>query len=361
MPRCSQPGRPFPQWPHHARRRNPKNTAEKQQDIAAVTSGAHPWWYITNKLKNGRHQKMRFNAVCLCVAGVILITGSLCQLDAPIRPKIVGGNNAKQKDWPWQVSLRKFSDGEHYCGGSLISERWVLTAAHCLQGIEKTFMKVYLGHQGQTVPNPNEMSTGVSDMYPHHSYNSSTKDNDIALVQLSSTVYFTDYIRPVFLAGANSSFAAGTESRVTGWGAVQYGSSANAPTLQEGSVPIVDDSDCRKNSCFKVITDNMICAGEMYKSKVDACQGDSGGPLVSKKGSQWIQSGIVSFGEGCGTPSCPGVYTRVSKYENWIKSHTIGYEPGFIDYVSNESSFNRHTFKSFLFSLSLTFSIIPPF
>lgn len=88
-------------------------------------------------------------------------------------------------------------------------------------------------------------------------------------------------------------------------------------------------------------------------------QGDSGGPLVSKKGSQWIQSGIVSFGQGCGEMWCPGIYTRVSKYHTWIKSYTTGDQPGFIDLISTVSGFNRHTFNSFLLSLSVTFSFIP--
>ncbi|XP_057198095.1 tryptase beta-2-like [Triplophysa rosa] len=217
-------------------------------------------------------------------------------------------------------------------------------------------MVAYLGRQNQTGQNPNEINRKVSQVYIHPSYNSFTKDNNIALVQLSSTVNFTDYIRPVCLAGANSSIAAGTKSWVTGWGTL-VDKSDELVQLQQVPAPIVNDSVCHA-SCYKVITDNMICAGELLRTEADACQGDSGGPLVSKKGSQWIQSGIVSFGEGCGEPLCPGVYTRVSKYHSWIRSYTTGHEPGFIDFIS-VSGFNRNTFNHFLLSLSLSISIIP--
>ncbi|KAA0717578.1 Coagulation factor XI [Triplophysa tibetana] len=155
-------------------------------------------------------------------------------------------------------------------------------------------MVASLGRQCQTGPNPNEISIGVDKVYIHPRYKSSSQDNDIALVKLSSIVNFTDYIRPVCLAGANSSIAAGTESWVTGWGKLSFEADDNTSILQVASVQITKESDCKHHSCFPGLTDNMICAGKMQGSKADACQGDSGGPLVSmNNNSQWIQSGIA--------------------------------------------------------------------
>uniref|UniRef100_A0A3B4WMQ9 Prostasin-like n=3 Tax=Seriola TaxID=8160 RepID=A0A3B4WMQ9_SERLL len=131
---------------------------------------------------------------------------------------------------------------------------------------------------------------------------------------------FTDYIRPVCLAASDSVFNNGTDSWVTGWGAVNEGVSLPFPqTLQEVEVPVLGNRQCNCLNGVGTVTDNMICAGVLAGGK-DSCQGDSGGPMVSKQGSVWVQSGIVSFGFGCARPNLPGVYSRVSRYQSWINS-----------------------------------------
>uniref|UniRef100_A0AAV2LDW7 Peptidase S1 domain-containing protein n=1 Tax=Knipowitschia caucasica TaxID=637954 RepID=A0AAV2LDW7_KNICA len=163
---------------------------------------------------------------------------------------------------------------------------------------------------------------------------SSTSDNDIALIRLSSAVTFTDYIRPVCLAATNSVFNAGVDSWVTGFGAIREGEPLPFPeTLQEVEVPVVGNRQCNCLNGVGTITDNMICAGLKVGGK-DSCQGDSGGPMVSKQGSVWVQSGVVSFGYGCARPNLPGVYSRVSNYQSWINSHISSDQPGFVQFVS---------------------------
>ncbi|KAM9715737.1 polyserase-2 [Menidia menidia] len=251
---------------------------------------------------------------------------------APFNPRIVGGEDAAPGHWPWQASLQIF--GSHFCGGSLINEQWVLTAAHCLHGMLPFGVRVSLGRQTLRGENPNEISRTVSRVIIHPGYGSAY-DHDIALLRLSSPVEFTAYVRPVCLAASGSVFSSGTASWVTGWGSVREGVPLPSPqTLQEVEVPIIGNRQCSCLNSHDRITDNMICAG-LLKGGKDSCQGDSGGPLVSKQGSIWVQSGIVSFGFGCARPSLPGVYSRVSRYQSWIDSHIGSDKPGFVKFISS--------------------------
>uniref|UniRef100_A0A3P8S6M9 Peptidase S1 domain-containing protein n=1 Tax=Amphiprion percula TaxID=161767 RepID=A0A3P8S6M9_AMPPE len=194
---------------------------------------------------------------------------------------------------------------------------------------------VYLGRDTQQSLNPNEVSRTLSQVIRHPDYNPSTNDNDIALLQLSSAVNFTDYIRPVCLAADGSVFPGGTSCWVTGWGNIQSGVALPSPQrLQEVNVPVVTNSDC--SNSYSGITDNMICAGLTEGGK-DSCQGDSGGPMVSKNNSIWVLAGVVSFGNGCAQPNFPGVYARVSRYQSWINGFISTNQPGFVSFQSDSS------------------------
>ncbi|XP_051987442.1 polyserase-2-like [Xyrauchen texanus] len=282
---------------------------------------------------------MLFRILSTVLSVTLFMRGCAAQLAdcgiAPLNTRIVGGQDAPVGVWPWQVSLHNTNG--HFCGGSLINNEWVLTAAHCFQSTSTSGLTVYLGRQTQSGTNTNEISRTVSQIIKHPNYSSSSYDNDVTLLHLSSPVTFTDYIRPVCLAAADSTFFNRTASWVTGWGNIQTGVSLPSPaTLQEVQVPIVGNRQCKCLNGIQTITDNMICAGLIEGGK-DSCQGDSGGPLVSKQGSVWIQSGVVSFGEGCALPKFPGVYARVSQYQTWITQqiNQPNNQPGFIKFISN--------------------------
>ncbi|KAM4715238.1 testisin-like [Anableps anableps] len=267
----------------------------------------------------------------------LLFAGSDAQFDVcgivPYNFKIVGGQDASPGSWPWQVDLKRYV--MHWCGGSLINKRWVLTAAHCVANTTVSIWEVSLGRQRLRGDNT---KTGVNrkivKIIVHPKFNFRTFENDIALLRLSSPVKFTSYIRPVCLAASGSRFNNGTDSWVTGWGNVAEGVPLPAPqTLQEVKVPVIGNRQCNCLLGKGTVKDNMICAGVLPGGK-DSCQGDSGGPMVSKQSSRWIQSGVVSFGYGCARPSVPGVYTRVSRYQSWINSRIRVNKPGFVQFTS---------------------------
>uniref|UniRef100_A0A8C2R2M6 Transmembrane protease serine n=1 Tax=Capra hircus TaxID=9925 RepID=A0A8C2R2M6_CAPHI len=247
------------------------------------------------------------------------ILNSCCGLgrEFPSMERIADGSVAKKADWPWQASLQV--DGIHFCGATLISEVWLLTAAHCFDSYENP--KRWTASFGTTL-SPQLMRREVQSVVIHEDYAAHKRDDDIAVVKLSAPVIFSDEVHRVCLPDAT--FEALPESKVfvTGWGALK----ANGPfpnTLREVEIEIISNDICNQVHVYGgAVSSGMICAG-FLKGKLDACEGDSGGPLVGKDlKDTWYLIGIVSWGDNCGQRNKPGVYTKVTYYRNWITSKT---------------------------------------
>lgn len=244
--------------------------------------------------------------------------------------RIVGGVEAPTGQWPWLAAI--FLHGpkrtEFWCGGSLIGSKFVLTAAHCTRDSKQ---RPFAARQFTVRLGDVDLSSDhepsapvtfkVSDIRAHPRFSRVGFYNDIAIMVLEQPVRKSKYVIPVCLPTPQTpkERLIGRRATIVGWGTTYYGGKESA-TQRQASLPIWRNEDCNK-AYFQPITENFMCAG-YSEGGVDACQGDSGGPLMLQLDSHWIQLGIVSFGNKCGEPSYPGVYTRVSEYMDWIRENT---------------------------------------
>jgi secreted trypsin-like serine protease len=239
-------------------------------------------------------------------------------------PKIVGGTEAAPGAYPWQASLEVSwiadPSSAHFCGGSIYSARWIVTAAHCLKNLHPQDIHVVVG---TNVLTPGVKRINAQQLIVHKQYNAKTSDYDIGLIELRDPITLSATAKPIALldpAKESQILSTGRELWVTGWGATTEGGDV-VQKLREVSVPFVTRDVCNDPLSYNhQITDNMICAGLAAGGR-DSCQGDSGGPLVvDPKTPNFTQVGIVSWGEGCAQPGKYGVYTRASQFAGWVSA-----------------------------------------
>ncbi|CAH0553073.1 unnamed protein product [Brassicogethes aeneus] len=224
---------------------------------------------------------------------------------SPLEEKIIGGSLANIEEFPYQVSLQY--KGRHFCGGSIIHPRYILTAAHCVDGQSAYNLNISAG----SIYHVGGVTIKVCKIFQHHKYEDF--DNDIAILQLCSNLSFNKNILPIALPKENVFIRPNTRGFASGWGAKNENGTVTLK-LRKVMVPILAPETC-KRGYSDYITKNMICAGYLTGGK-DSCQGDSGGPLRAKG----KLVGIVSWGSGCARVGYPGVYTNVAVYRNWIRN-----------------------------------------
>ncbi|XP_050163763.1 coagulation factor IX-like isoform X1 [Myiozetetes cayanensis] len=230
--------------------------------------------------------------------------------------RITGGMLCHRGHCPWQVLLWD-SQGVGFCGGSLLSSRWVVTAAHCLDLVRPHHVTV--GDFDKYQREFKEQKIAVERSWTHPHYDSNDYNGDIALLYLSSAVVFNEYAIPICLPSPGLAALLSEEGRpgvVSGWGAT-HARGSTLRFLMKVRLPLVSLERCQR-AMDRLVTDNMLCAGH-GTAAADACKGDSGGPFTASHHNTWFLLGIVSWGEGCAQQGKYGVYTRVANYIPWIK------------------------------------------
>jgi secreted trypsin-like serine protease len=243
---------------------------------------------------------------------------------------IVGGTTAAPNQWPWQVRLfRDSTDDTGFCGGSLISSRWVLTAAHCVPDVDKLVVGYGSNNLGELT------RVESARVISHKGYNPETMINDVALIKLKTPVKFAEGTAAVDISSTEFFDGLGSSKvTVTGWGYLfdldlfqsKYPDKdvpwdkLTPSKLQEVAVPMQSMELCQANYEGSPIPAGQFCAG-LKKGGKDSCQGDSGGPVVAadptnKRG--FVQVGIVSWGRGCARAKLFGIYTRTDTFHSWV-------------------------------------------
>lgn len=266
-------------------------------------------------------------AVLTAVLGMQPLPSSSSDLASSPSPRIIGGATATISQAPWQVALlddTKPNDFQaQFCGGSILNTRWVVTAAHCVEGAEAENLDVLVGEASLSTLGKSPERVSVANIIIHPEYDSGSGwQNDIALLRLAGDLNLSESPGARAISLPDSSVRRGTAARISGWGDVNRSDLvASYPTdLQFAQVAVFSDDTCRNSYGRSTYSSSlMLCAG-VPSYNIDTCQGDSGGPLASQVSGVWTLQGITSFGNGCAQMSYPGVYTEVFAYKGWINS-----------------------------------------
>ncbi|XP_063145561.1 ovochymase-2 [Candoia aspera] len=241
--------------------------------------------------------------------------------------RIIGGEEAVPYSWPWQASLQILD--EDICGGAVLTNTWVVTAAHCFkkEGKYQGLWRVVVGTHDIRDQEQSSQKRLVKQYLTHPDFNTSTLDSDIALVELTEPLEFNHYVHPVCLPEKDEKIEPSRICVITGWGS-QYEDGEKSSKLHQLEVPILVSEECQKYymNYPGVVKKRMFCAGFPSEGGKDGCTGDSGGPLVcpAKDSSYYTLNGIISWGFGCGRKGYPGVYTNVAAFADWISQYILG-------------------------------------
>ncbi|XP_075707107.1 serine protease ami-like [Rhinoderma darwinii] len=242
----------------------------------------------------------------------LVVLLSIASYECSPRGRILGGSEALLHTRPYMVSLQL--DGQHFCGGLLISEEWVLSAAHCKPDSVNKTLQAVLGTNSLT--DPKKLVYDIDMQIIHPQYNGTTKHHDLLLLKLSERVPLSKTVSPLTYQTEDIVIQENTLCLVAGWGKIKR-TGKKPDILNEAMVPVISQDVCNRWDYYHGdITANMICAGD---KKRDSCEGDSGGPLICNN----VAEAVVSTGFSvCGNQKRPGIYTRIFPYKEWI-FHTM--------------------------------------
>ncbi|KAG7305166.1 hypothetical protein JYU34_009192 [Plutella xylostella] len=227
--------------------------------------------------------------------------------------RIVGGQEANIEDHPYQVSF--VVNNSYFCGGFIVSERYIVTAAHCAQKVDPATVVLRAGSSfrknGTVIP--------IATVTPHPQYDSPAFDKDVAVMKTVDPIEFSEAVQPISLPWKNRRMVGGTEIVVSGWGRLKQDAKGIPERLYDVQIPVVYRAECQA-AYITVLTENEFCGGNFFLGGQGTCQGDSGGAAIQ----DGMAVGIVSFGRGCGQRLSPSVFADVAAptIRNFIREHT---------------------------------------
>ncbi|XP_026755156.3 trypsin, alkaline C-like [Galleria mellonella] len=265
---------------------------------------------------------MHYNRIIL----IVLAITSYMRVNSQIfnNPRVVGGAPTTIDKYPILAQLLLDSLGnqnfEQYCAGTILTSRHVITTAHCFQfsvhtSKNYTLPKYWKVRVGSSYRTRGGVLHNVKTIIPHHAFDKYFYTNDIAMVVVSKPFQLGGNVRQGTIIKRGVEVKSNSICTLIGWGANQV-DGPRLEQLQHATMFVIDQKVCanRYNTIKAVIADTMMCAGQPNIGGVDACFGDSGGPLIYKG----LVVGLVSFGYSCGHRYYPGVYTKISRYTDWI-------------------------------------------
>lgn len=242
--------------------------------------------------------------------------------------RILGGSQASIDNFPWQVSIwikdSRFLNGEPqiYCGGSILTSKWILTAAHCFEeGADPVEIFVVAGVSKLSESDSQKaQKIAVTKMISHY-FDLYTYEKDVILLQLEEELTYTAQVQPICLPSDSFDyFNPNITCYISGWGSTDAGGTIYPDELNFADVTVFPREICNQPTWLgEDVKEDMLCAGH-EDGGIDACAGDSGGPLacLDLSTKTWVLAGVVSWGYSCGAPQLPGVYANTSYFRSWI-------------------------------------------
>ncbi|XP_048354930.1 complement factor D [Sphaerodactylus townsendi] len=247
---------------------------------------------------------------------LLLWAGTFSLCEAWPRGRILRGEETTPHQRPYMTSLQVA--GEHICGGFLISDQWVLSAAHCLEDVGNETLQVLVGAHSLSEPERNKRLAGVQELFPHPNSSAGNPHDDLLLIQLKEKVSINSDVQFLAFQRQDRDVPAGTPCEVAGWGIISN-TGKRPDKLHQVELAVLSRATCNTRTHYDgAVTEKLMCTESKRK---DSCKGDSGGPLVCNG----VAEGVVATGSRiCGNWKKPGIYTRIGPYVTWIESVLAG-------------------------------------